>query len=139
MKSIDKVIANFEAVVKKDELFENDDIYEALCYLKQARDWILREDVEEPAMIITDKPLEFGGYVSAWCDAKYFTPNDDEHLIFKLARDKDGVWHDGNYFPQADMVRKLITSSPVPVYWEVPFGSVEYWMHIPPTPKSGKM
>ena len=106
--------------------------FATLQYLKQFRDQNEKTVISEK-MIITDKPLEIGGYVTAWRDAEHFTPNDDEHIIFKLARDKDGVWYDGNYFPQADTVRKLITSSPVPVYWEVPFGSVEYWMRIPPT------
>ena len=89
-------------------------------------------------MFITDENLEFGGYVAAWCKAEYFTPGDNEHIIFTLEKNKDGSWYEGFYCPEADSVRKLLVSSPTPTYWEVPFGYVEYWMHIPPTPKSGK-
>lgn len=88
-------------------------------------------------MIITDKNMEFGGYMTGWCEAKYFKPNELEHIVFKCERGGT-EWFSGTYYAEDNTIRRLIARGPVPIYHTVDFEDVTYWMRIPPAPGEEK-
>ena len=78
-----------------------------------------------------------GGYLTGWNDAEHFKPEDREHIVFALAISDDfddGVYHadDGNVYKLSGY------ADDIPFYHVIPFSAVDYWMHIPPTPKGRK-
>ena len=72
-----------------------------------------------------------------WQEAKYFKPDEREHIVFKCEQG-DQDWHDGIYFAEDDEVKHLLTVSPMPIYEIMPFDAVSYWMRIPPAPGEKK-
>ena len=76
--------------------------------------------------------------MSDWFEAKYYKPDDGEHIVCKNKTAKNNDWHDGIYFAEDDSVRELLVASPMPCYFSTPFHAVSYWMRIPPAPGDKK-
>ena len=93
---------------------------------------------------MSEEPVKYeewpsGGYLTGWNKAKYFRPHDGEHIIYKAKRDTSGAdWHEGHYSAKDNDVKQLLTSSPMPCYFSMPFDGVSYWMRIPLAPGDKK-